>query len=47
MSDLDILKALLNGNHLEPKELSRFEEIRHNLSIEYKSRFNTPPKKAE
>jgi len=45
MNDLDIIKALLNGNHLEPKELQRVDKIIHSLLVENKSRYNKPPER--
>lgn len=34
MTDIQIVEQLLNGNHLEPKELNRAEKIVANLSNE-------------
>ena len=39
MNDLDILKQLYNGNHLEDKELERALKLIYLLDIELKSRF--------
>lgn len=38
MSDIQILKQLLNGYHLEPKELQRAKTIIKNLEIEASKR---------
>lgn len=38
MTDLQLIKQLLNGEHLEPKELQRSKKILNNLNQEIKSR---------
>lgn len=38
MTDIQIIEQLLNGNHLEPKEVKRAEQILYNLKIELHSR---------
>lgn len=38
MEDIQIIKQLLNGNHLEPKEIERAERIIYNLRVELHSR---------
>lgn len=40
--DMDIIKALLNGNHLDQKERQRAKEIIYILKFELKSRYNIP-----
>jgi len=47
MKDIDILKALLNGNHLEQKERQRAEELIHLLNVMLKHLYNTPLNKSE
>lgn len=44
MEDMDILKALYNGSHLESKELERAEKLIYLLRVEFKSRYNEPQK---
>lgn len=46
MTDIEILQQLLSGNHLEPKEVKRANQILYNLRVELHSRqpktiFNT------
>ena len=38
MSDIDILKQLLSGNHLESKDLARARVLVYGLSVELKRR---------
>ena len=38
MKDLDIIKQLLNGNHLETKELERADKLIYLLNQEVKRR---------
>jgi len=38
MKDIQILSQLLNGNHLEPKELKRAEQLLNSLTAEFNSR---------
>ena len=38
MTDLQILQQLLNGNHLEPKEVLRAKEILKRLNTELQKR---------
>ena len=38
MKDIEILRALLNGTHLEDKELERAEKLIYLLRLEHKSR---------
>ena len=38
MEDIDIIKQLLNGNHLEPNELRRAKHILHGLNTALKGR---------
>lgn len=38
MEDIQILKQLLNGNHLEPKEIERAKAIVRNLNINLNNR---------
>jgi hypothetical protein len=38
MTSLEILNQLLKGNHLEPAELKRAEQIVHSIKVELKSR---------
>lgn len=44
MKDIEILKALLDGTHLESNELQRAESIIHLLRVEHKSKYNEPQK---
>lgn len=36
MKDIDILKQLLNGYHLDPKELKRAKELAYTINNELK-----------
>lgn len=38
MKDIQIIEQLLNGNHLEPKEVKRASQILYNLRVELHSR---------
>jgi hypothetical protein len=38
MTSLEVLNQLLKGNHLEPEELKRAEQIVHSITQELKSR---------
>ena len=38
MDNIQILKQLLNGNHLEEKELLKAKQILHSLNNELKNR---------
>ena len=38
MNNIEILKQLLNGNHLEKKELEKAKNIIHGLKMNLKSR---------
>jgi hypothetical protein len=38
MKDLQILKQLLNGHHLEPKEIEQAKKVLNRLNIELKNR---------
>ena len=38
MKDLQILKQLLNGQHLEPNEIIKAEKLLNKLQIELKTR---------
>lgn len=38
MKDLDIIKQLLSGNHLEDNELKRADKLVHLLDLEIKRR---------
>ena len=40
MKDEEIIKQLLNGNHLEPKELNRANVLNHLINIEIQTRLN-------
>jgi len=40
MKNIEIIKQLLNGNHLEPKDLERARHIIHGLQKAYESRVN-------
>ena len=40
MEDIQILKQLYYGNHLEPKELKQAESILRRLNIELQTRIN-------
>ena len=40
MKDIEILNQLLNGNHLEDKELERATKLIYLLDIEIKRRVN-------
>jgi len=38
MDDLQIITALMNGNHLEPKDRQRAKQVIHSLSVALKQR---------
>jgi len=38
MEDIDIVKQLMSGNHLEPNELDRAEALLHSFIIGMKGR---------
>ena len=38
MNDLEIIKQLLNGNHLNDKELNRAKELIESLQLEINNR---------
>lgn len=38
MKDLDIIKQLLNGNHLEDQELARADKLIYLIGLDLKSR---------
>ena len=42
MKDIEIITALLKGNHLESNELQRADKLIYLLRVELKSRYNAP-----
>lgn len=38
MEDIEILKQLLNGNHLEPKEVERAKTLVRNMNLNLNNR---------
>lgn len=45
MENLEIIKQLLNGNHLEPKELEQAKTILHGLQKQLESKTNLSTRK--